>query len=465
MFFKKKKLLNIKYKRTAESKRFLDKQFSIADSNRFRVSIKDCNYNFHRAEEGQSYYLTHDENMKGSLVDFGKTMKVRHRDGTYVYFTLHEDFLYSLDYDNTAYALFAVVVNFLLFASVQLLVPLMSTDVAVLEKKKEDENNKRVVDLLQKMEEKKKQPTPTPTPTPVPTVEVTPEPVKTPEPMKTPKPEVKPKVTEKPKHKPKPEALDPEPPKRLVVEKSQKVQIGGTGPKNPNAAKDIAAKAQAVKAEQTKAKVSAALGFLAAGKGAVNIPSNNMDPSTRFLGSRGLAGLKESTGRNVLAKITGKNAIGSASGPINTTGSRNIASGPVVSDGEIYGTNKVLAKVSINGLHSAGGSGSFGSVGSMAVSGNIDQDAVRRAIEKYMSKIRYCYEKALLSKPSMSGGVRLEWKVNPGGRASGVKVVQSSLNDATLHGCVSNVITTIPFPNPKGGPATVAYPFNFTPFQ
>ena len=59
----------------------------------------------------------------------------------------------------------------------------------------------------------------------------------------------------------------------------------------------------------------------------------------------------------------------------------------------------------------------------------------------------------------------MEWKVNPGGRASAVKVVQSSLNDGTLHGCVSNVISTIPFPNPKGGPATVAYPFNFTPFN
>jgi outer membrane biosynthesis protein TonB len=461
MFFKKKKLLNIKYKRTPSSKRLLDKQFSIADSNRFRISIKDMVYYFNRMDENSPYNISTDQNVRGSVIDFGKTIKLKHKDGTDIYFTLHEDFLYSLDYDNTSYALFALVMNVLLFSTIQVLVPLFSTDTVKLEKNKEDENNKRVADLIEKLEKKKVEPTPTPVPTAVPTPEVTPEVVKTPEPRPTPEK----KIVEKPQKKPTPKPVEKTPPKRLVVEKSPKVQVGGTGPKNPNAAKEVAAKAQAVKVAETNAKVSSALGFLAKGKGAINIPSNASDPSNRFLGSRGLAGLKESTGKNALAALTGKNVTGAGSGPINTTGSRNIASGPVVSDGEIYGSNKVLAKVSVAGLHQAGGSGSFGSVGSMTASGNIDQDAVRRAIEKYMGKIRYCYEKALLSKPSMSGGLRLEWKVNPGGRASGIKVVQSSLNDGTLHGCVSNVISTIPFPNPKGGPATVAYPFNFTPFN
>jgi outer membrane biosynthesis protein TonB len=463
MFFKKKKLLNIKYKRTTDSRRLLDKQFSIADSNRFRISIKDSVYFFNRLDDKSPYHISTDQNNRGSLIDFGKTIKLKHQDGTDIYFTLHEDFLYSIDYDNSAYALFAIVANIFLFISIQVLAPLFSTDTAVLEKKKEEETNQRVADLLKKMEEKKAEPTPTPVPTAIPTPESTPEVVRTPEPQRTPEQQ----IVEKPKKKPKtpPQQVEKNPPKRLVVEKSQKVQIGGTGPKNPNASKDVAARAQATKVAATNAKVTSALGFLTAGKGAINIPPTNTDPSSRFLGSRGLSGLKEATGRSALIAISNKNSIGSVGGPINTTGSRNIASGPIVSDGEVYGSNKVLAKVSVAGLHQAGGSGSFGSIGAMSASGNIDQDAVRRAIEKYMSKIRYCYEKALLSKPSMSGGLRMEWKVNPGGRASGVKVVQSSLNDGNLHGCVSNVISTIPFPNPKGGPATVAYPFNFTPFN
>lgn len=303
---------------------------------------------------------------------------------------------------------------------------------------------------------------PTPEPTAIPTPEVAKvEPTAAP----TVKPTPEPRVAElpKPKEKPKPKVVQKvEPPKRLVVTKGP-VKTGGTVPANPRAAQEAAARAQAQKLAVTKAKLSSSLGFISSGRGllSVDVPDQN----NKFAGQRGLAGMKDTVGKNFLANVTGKNIAGSAGGPINTTGSRNIASGPVVSDGEVYGSNKVLAKVSVAGLHSAGGSGSFGSIGAMSTSGNIDQDAVRRAIEKYMSKIRYCYEKALLSKPSMAGALRVEWKVNPGGRASGVKVVQSSLNDASLHGCVSNVIATIPFPNPKGGPASVGYPFDFKAFN
>ncbi len=314
-------------------------------------------------DDKSPYHISTDQNQRGSLIDFGKTIKLKHKDGTDLYFTLHEDFLYSIDYDNTAYAMFAIVANILLFASIQVLAPLFSTDTANIEKKKEVETNQRVADLLKKMEEKKLEPTPSPTPEPtaIPTPESTPEVVRTPEPRPTPEK----KIVQKPQKKPNPKPVETTPPKRLVVEKSPRVQVGGTGPKNPKASKEIAARAQATKVAETKAKVSSALGFLAAGKGAINIPSNASDPSNRFLGSRGLAGLKESTGKNALAAITNKNVTGAGSGPINTTGSRNIASGPVVSDGEIYGSNKVLAKVSVAGLHQAGGSGSFGSIGAM----------------------------------------------------------------------------------------------------
>ncbi|MDH4466782.1 MAG: AgmX/PglI C-terminal domain-containing protein [Bacteriovoracaceae bacterium] len=319
---------------------------------------------------------------------------------------------------------------------------------------------------------------PTPAPTPAPEIvkaEPTPEPPKPkPEPTQPPK-----KVVEKkpiPKiPKPVPEVKKPqpvqktvvkkEPPKRLVVQAGPP-KVGGTGPVNPRAAQDIAAKAQAQKIAQAKSKISSSLGFLSNDRGLQAVP-NTSNQNDKFLGGRGLAGAKDVTGKNMLAKI-GADSVGSSNGPINTKGSRSIATGPVVSDGEINGVangkslNFVQGKVSVNGLHSAGGSGSFGPGGSMSVSGNIDKDAVRRAIEKYMSKIRYCYERALLSKPSLSGSLKMEWSIQPGGRASGVRVVQSALNDATLHGCVSGVITTIPFPSPKGGPAQVNYPFSFT---
>ena len=474
MFFKKKKLLNVKYKRTPASERLLDTQFSITDRDVFRVNLKNSTYHFTRSDDGNTFYISGSADSRGTLIEFGRPVKLVHADGTPLYFTLHEDFLYSIDYDYGTYVILAIFLHALFV----LMIPSMDSGGSPKLKIEEAKLvTNRVNKFLAKKEELKK---PKPVPTAAPTVELPkvvdvptpkPEPVK-PEPkQKMPKPQLERQLVEKPEPR-KPEknikiSNDKVPPKRLVVAVGPPKR-GGTGPVNPNAAKDQAARSQAKKIAQTQAKVSNALGFLAKGKGLVNIPPGAAEGSNRFMGGRGLAGAKNVNGKNFLAQLSDKDVVGSSSGPINTTGSRSIATGPVVSDGEINGVangkslNYVQGKVSVSGLHSAGGSGSFGPAGSMNVSGNIDKDAVRRAIEKYMSKIRYCYERALLSKPSLSGSLKMEWKIQPGGRANGVRVVQSGLNDATLHSCVSGVIAIIPFPSPKGGPATVAYPFNFT---
>jgi hypothetical protein len=303
---------------------------------------------------------------------------------------------------------------------------------------------------------------PTPEPTPVPTEKPTEKPTQVAkvEPTPRPKPSEPIKKIVKKITPPKPQ---PQP--RLVVEQKPQVVRGGTGPQNLQAKADQVAKAQAVALAQTKAKISSALGFLANTNGLIKVPADQSQRSNTFMGGRGLAGAKNISGPSTLANLSNKNGAGNMSGPINTSGSRTIASGPVVSNGEIYGKEGVRGKVSASGIYSAGGSGSFGPAGSMAVSGNIDQNAVRQAIEKYMKKIQYCYERALLSKPKISGSLKMQWSIAPGGRASGVSVVSSALNDVNLHNCVSGVIAVIPFPSPKGGSATVSYPFNFTPFQ
>lgn len=312
--------------------------------------------------------------------------------------------------------------------------------------------------VLYKPEIVKPAPTPMPTPEPTKIAEVKPTPKPTP---------VRVAKVDPPKNRIKPTQVIPkvEPiqkVKRLVVTQGP-VKTGGSGPANPRAKADEAAKMQAQKIAQTNAKVSTALGFLAKSNGLIKVLSSATSGGG-FLAGRGLAGTKNATGKNALANI-GTDRAGSSNGPINTKGSRSIASGPVVSDGEVKGLNNVQGKVSVGGLHSAGGSGSFGSTGSVAISGNIDQDAVRRAIEKYMNQIRHCYEKALLSNPRLAGGLRMEWNISLSGKAMGTHVTQSSVNDASLHACVVSVINIIPFPHPKGGIAKVGYPFDFNSFQ
>jgi hypothetical protein len=258
--------------------------------------------------------------------------------------------------------------------------------------------------------------------------------------------------------------------KRLVVQKGPPKR-GGTGPRNKNARKNNAARSQAIKLAKTKAKLSKSLGFLAKGKNSLfSVPSGGVKGgSTRYLkGGKGLAGSKNQKGKNFLAKVTGKNVTGSSSGPIQTRGSRTIASGAVVSDGEINGVaggrslNFVQGKVSVKGLHAAGGSGnlSFGPTRSMSTSGNVNKDKVKAILRKHIGKIRYCYERALLSKPHLKGVLKMNWTIVGGGRVSSVRVVSSALNDSTLHNCVSGKIKSINFAG--AGTGSVTYPFNFT---
>jgi hypothetical protein len=223
----------------------------------------------------------------------------------------------------------------------------------------------------------------------------------------------------------------------------------------------------------TKAKVASSLNFLSKGKNAsFNIPPGAKGGSGYGAGGgKGLAGAKNVNGKNFLAKVTGKDVTGSSSGAITTSGSRTIATGPVVSDGEMNGVangkslNYVQGKVSVKGLHSAGGSGGF-SVGPQSMSvkgGKMSESLIRQIIAKNMGKITYCYEKSLLRSPSLSGIVSIGWTINPGGRVGAANVVKSQLNDSGLHGCLTGVIRKISFaPGPRGGPAQVVYPFNFT---
>jgi|GEM_PF-4682898 len=486
MLLKKKKILNVKYKRKHDSARLLDKQFSITDRSHFKINIKGINYYFQKTKDVEVYSVRTEADKKSKKITLGGNVNIKHKDGTNIFFDFYEDFLYDFDHGMYSYVGLSLALSVLLAIGISLM-PKMGSEPKILSKKEKTiiEDQKRLKDLLTKLEKKEKKvvaevkkPDP-PKPKPVP-----PKPKPTP-----PKPK---KVVKKqpPKVKKKSQLLSQKPKstgtkkgrvkvvndkrkmKRLVVQKGPP-RRGGTGPRNPNAAKNSARRSQAVKLAQTKAKVASSLNFLAKGKGSFNIP-----PGTKggrgFAtgGGGGLAGTKNVKGKNFLAKVTGKNVIGSSNGAINTKGSRVIASGAVVSDGEINGVaggkslNYVQGKVSVSGLHAAGGSGGFSQnfgAQKMAVKGNISQSLIRKVIQKNMGKFVYCYEKSMLRNPSLTGVVSITWTIRPGGRAMGSRVTKSQLNDNSLHGCLTGVMNKLNFaPGPKGGAAVVTYPFNFT---
>jgi TonB family protein len=76
--------------------------------------------------------------------------------------------------------------------------------------------------------------------------------------------------------------------------------------------------------------------------------------------------------------------------------------------------------------------------------------------------VRYCYERALVGKPELSGRVVTQFTIANTGRVLGSAVTESSLSDRTAEQCIADAVRRWEFPS-SGQMATVSYPFMLTP--
>lgn len=113
------------------------------------------------------------------------------------------------------------------------------------------------------------------------------------------------------------------------------------------------------------------------------------------------------------------------------------------------GKKKVRGKVS--GQRSA----------SKVTGGTLSRSDVYKTINKYIGSIQRCYERELMSDPSLGGKITFEWTVTTNGSVKGVRERSSTLNSRKVSSCIIRVIKRMKFPSPKGGEAEIAYPFNF----
>jgi outer membrane biosynthesis protein TonB len=147
---------------------------------------------------------------------------------------------------------------------------------------------------------------------------------------------------------------------------------------------------------------------------------------------------------------------------IKTTSSRMIASDVKFAGKAGKGLNDVEGKVGSADLHSHGVGGLSAASGlSVSGPGDLSEAQIEKALEKYLSKFQFCYEKALMTDSSLGGNLRLQWTINESGGVSGAKVIQSQLNNESMHSCVLGVLKTVPFPAPKGGSVIAKKTFSF----
>jgi TonB family protein len=87
---------------------------------------------------------------------------------------------------------------------------------------------------------------------------------------------------------------------------------------------------------------------------------------------------------------------------------------------------------------------------------------VFEVIQKHMSEIRNCYEKAILRKDGIEGKVLVGFSISSSGNVSSAAVKSSTVNDRFLDQCIVERLKHWAFPRPKGGSRVdVMYPCVF----
>jgi hypothetical protein len=97
------------------------------------------------------------------------------------------------------------------------------------------------------------------------------------------------------------------------------------------------------------------------------------------------------------------------------------------------------------------------------VSGRLPPDTIRRVVRQNHSRLRLCYEKGLMTNPTLTGRVNVRFVIGSEGRVTHVAEAGSDLPDASVTRCVTRAFQDIGFPKPEGGIVTVVYPISFHP--
>ena len=99
--------------------------------------------------------------------------------------------------------------------------------------------------------------------------------------------------------------------------------------------------------------------------------------------------------------------------------------------------------------------------GKSAVRGALDPNIIRRVIRRHLSRLRHCYEKSLISQPTLAGKVVVKFTIDPSGKVSSATATGF---DPKVSSCLVRVMRSMVFPAPAGGGiVAVTYPFIFKP--
>jgi hypothetical protein len=107
--------------------------------------------------------------------------------------------------------------------------------------------------------------------------------------------------------------------------------------------------------------------------------------------------------------------------------------------------------------------------GGRATSQGIEPEAIERVVAAHVDEVAACFEAELTWSPMLSGTLVYEWDIKADGTVGGAcrgdgttftPSVSAEVEDA-LTVCIGRAVKTWEFPAPRGGPASVSWPFRF----
>ncbi|HEY1097840.1 MAG TPA: AgmX/PglI C-terminal domain-containing protein [Myxococcota bacterium] len=243
------------------------------------------------------------------------------------------------------------------------------------------------------------------------------------------------------------------PPKREEQPKTTKKPAAATAPKMnalAASAKDPGAKKNPMKikreADQAIAmRALAEMGLSStptSATGSVFGQGNAIEGALANLSGAGIAGAGVGLGTRGIDQ--GGVGVGIGLGSIGTNSSRTPGKGPTL---DVDGRGHTGVGVKVEKITYVGG---------------LDRGQIQRVMDRAMSRIRYCYERALVGEPDLEGKLTTLFMIGGGGDVISTDVVQSTLSKP-VDTCVLGVLKTLKFPAPNGGgTVNVTYPFVFT---
>jgi outer membrane biosynthesis protein TonB len=98
-----------------------------------------------------------------------------------------------------------------------------------------------------------------------------------------------------------------------------------------------------------------------------------------------------------------------------------------------------------------------------ASTNGLSDKEIMSVVNKYLSQVNRCYERALLNDSSLAGRVQYEWDITPEGKVTSVRIKRSEIsNGDSLNSCVMLLFKAMKFPaakNKQPTTATIGFPF------